>query len=137
MPRDSLKAMDLANPHRSAAAVLAVTLLCAACGAPTANPPTSAPAAAPAPANTGSNSANRTKKTTYACGAKQSFVVTYTSGGLDAIVTVDGRGTVLPRTASAAGEDFSDGKTTLHIMGDKAFIKVGDQKTFPDCKAVR
>lgn len=72
---------------------------------------------------------------TYQCSQGKTFTSEFSPN--TALVKLDRNQTLtLPQILSGSGARYSDGRTTLFIKGDEAFIEVNDKVTFEQCVVV-
>ena len=69
----------------------------------------------------------------YVCDEGKSFVVELYESVDIAFLTISGKRFYLYRIPSESGTKYSDGKTTLWIKGQNAFVEIDGQTEFKNC----
>jgi len=69
----------------------------------------------------------------YVCAKERTLSVARTEGLRVAAVMVDGREIILPRSASAAQEKYSDGRYSLYLEGEQAMLEEQGRVLYGPC----
>jgi membrane-bound inhibitor of C-type lysozyme len=69
----------------------------------------------------------------YVCAKERTLSVARTEGLRVAHVLVDGREIILPRSASAAQEKYSDGRHSLYLDGENAMLEEQGRVLYGPC----
>jgi len=107
----------LGNPRARAALVAAAALALAAC-------------AADMPRET-----QFPGKVVYKCDGGRTFQVELAPSGENALLTLDGRAYRLNKVPSAAQRKYSDGRNTLYLDGQSAYVEMGATALARGCQS--
>jgi len=75
------------------------------------------------------------KKFNYLCDDGKMFTLEVITPEDCVILTLDGKPIKLPRVASGSGARYSNGKTTVWLKGNEAFIEVDGKIIIKNCRA--
>jgi membrane-bound inhibitor of C-type lysozyme len=75
------------------------------------------------------------KKFSYLCEDGKMFTLEVITAEDCVILTLDGKPIKLPRVVSGSGARYSNGKTTVWLKGNEAFIEVDGKIIIKNCRA--
>jgi membrane-bound inhibitor of C-type lysozyme len=75
------------------------------------------------------------KKFSYLCEDGKRFTLEIDSKEDCVLLTLDGRPIKLPRVRAASGARYSNGKTTVWLKGNEAFIEMDGKIIIKNCRA--